>query len=92
MTEYIKLERQLGKVRRAWKRTAALSGLAIVCLEALGLVTLALLIDWIYLSSPVVRLAIFGAVALAVVVLLVRHVVSPLARRISDDQLALFVE
>jgi hypothetical protein len=92
MAEYIKLEKQLGKVRRAWKRTAALGGLAIVCLEALGLVTLALLIDWIYLSSPTVRIAIFGAVALAVVVLLVRHVVSPLVRRISDEQLALFVE
>jgi hypothetical protein len=92
MAEYKKLERQLGKVRRAWKRTAALSGLSIVCLEALGLITLALLIDWIYLSSPMIRLAIFGGVLLAVMVLLVRHVVSPLVRRISDEQLALFVE
>src|ERR1039457_6969773 len=92
MAEYKKLERQLGKVRRAWKRTAALSGLSIVCLEALGLVTLALLIDWVYLSSPMIRLAIFGGVLLAVMVLLVSHVVSPLVRRISDEQLALFVE
>ena len=35
-----KLTKKLGAVRRAWKRTAALSGLAVVCLEALGIFTL----------------------------------------------------
>ncbi|MFB3891846.1 MAG: DUF4175 family protein [Phycisphaerae bacterium] len=87
-----KLTRKLGKVRRAWKRTAALSGLAIVCLETLGILTLAFLIDWIYQPPPAVRLGILAAVLVAVVVLMARHVVRPLVRKIPHEQLALFVE
>ena len=92
MAEYGKLARQLAAVRRAWKRTAALSGLAVTCLETLGVLTVAFLIDWIYRPLPTVRLCIFAGVLAGVVALLVRHVARPLMRRISDDQVAMFVE
>jgi len=79
-------------VRRAWKRAAALAGLAIVCMESLGILTVALLIDWVYQPMPTVRVGLLVVVAVAIVVLVVRHVVRPLFRKISDDQLAMFVE
>lgn len=92
MAEYGRLAKQLAGVRRAWKRTAALSGLAVTCLETLGVLTVAFIIDWIYRPPQAWRFALLFMVLAAVVALVVRHVVRPLLRPISDDQVALFVE
>ena len=92
MAEYSRVAKQLAAVRRAWKRTAALSGLAVTCLETLGVLTVAFLIDWIYSPPPMWRCAILAGVVVAVAALLVRHVVRPIAKKISDDQVAMFVE
>jgi hypothetical protein len=92
MNEYLQVAKHLGVVRKAWKRSAALAGLAIVCMEGIGLLTVALLIDWIYQPAPPVRIGIFLIVLAAIAVLLARHVAAPLMRKISDDQLALFIE
>jgi hypothetical protein len=92
MSEYVQVARHLGEVRRAWKRAAALAGLSIVCMESVGILIVALLVDWVYRPAPGVRTGLLVLVVLAVGVLFVRHVVRPLMRKISDDQLALFVE
>ncbi len=92
MNDYSNLARQLGTVRRAWKRTAALAGLAVTCLEMCGVLALAFLIDWIYQPLPAWRMILFAAVLASLAALLLRHVVRPLLRRISDDQVAMFIE
>lgn len=92
MNDYAQLAAQLTTVRRAWKRKAALAGLAVVLIESLAIFTLAVLGDWLYQPAPMLRTGLFVAVAAAIVILLVKHVGAPLARRISDEQLALYVE
>ena len=74
MSEYLQVARHLGMVRRAYKRAAALSGLAIVCMESIGLLTLALLLDWIYQPHTAVRVGLFVVVLGMIAVLVVRHV------------------
>jgi len=92
MADYSAIARELGRVRRAWRRTAALSGLAVVVLEAAGMLALMLLVDLLYEPGLPGRLAMLAASGLALAYLAARHVVSPLARRIPDEQVALFVE
>ncbi len=92
MSDYQRVAKQLGAVRRAWKRAAALAGLAIVAIEAVGILIVALLVDWVYHPTPGVRIALLAAVIVLLAYLLFRHVISPLTKKISDDQLALFVE
>lgn len=92
MKAYSGVEIELAKVRRRWKRTAALYGLAVVLVESIGIFSILLLFNWKYQPEPPARL-IFSLVGLAVVAgLFLRHVVRPMLRRISDDQLALYVE
>ena len=62
--EYLLLAKRFATVRRAWKRAAALSGLAIVVTEGIGLFTVLLFLDWLYQPQPDVRLGLW-AVALA---------------------------
>ncbi|MCL2646719.1 MAG: hypothetical protein FWD61_06905 [Phycisphaerales bacterium] len=92
MNEYFQVAQHLSLVRRAWKRAAALAGLAIVCMESLGILSVAFLIDWVYQPMPAVRVGLLFVVVAVFAVLLLRHVVRPLLKRISDDQLAMFVE
>ena len=92
MNDYARVAQRLNTVRRAWKRTAGLSGLAIVILESSGAFTLALLIDVLYRPRPPVRVGIFALAAAGLVYLLARHIVAPLLRRIGDEQVALYVE
>jgi hypothetical protein len=92
MSDYSQLSAQLALVRRAWKRRHALAGLAIVALESVGLFTLLVLADWLYEPAPAVRVAVAAIALVVVAVLLVRHVAAHLVRRITDDQLALYVE
>ena len=92
MKAYSGVEIELAKVRRRWKRTAALYGLAVVLVESIGIFSILLLFNWKYQPEPPARL-IFSLVGLAVVAgLFLRHVVRPMLRRISDNQLALYVE
>jgi hypothetical protein len=92
MSDYLHVARHLASVRRAWKRAAALAGLAIVCIESIGILTVTLLIDWVYQPAPAVRVVLLLLVVAAVAFLFFRHVIKPLMRRISDEQLAMFVE
>ena len=92
MAEYARVASQLDVVRRAWKRTAALSGLAIVVLEAVGLLTVAFLIDVLYAPLPAVRVVLFAAVMAAALVMAARHVAKPMLRAIPDEQIAMYVE
>jgi len=92
VTDYARVASQLDVVRRAWKRTAALSGLAIVVLEAVGLLTVAFLIDALYAPLPAVRVVLFAAVMAAALVMAARHVAKPMLRAIPDEQIAMYVE
>ena len=64
MTEYLQVAKHLGVVRRAWKRAAALAGLAIVCIESVGLLTVALVYGWLRREGRPVAAAV-AALALA---------------------------
>jgi len=93
MTKHMKaFERRLSKVRRRWKAAAALDGVLLVATEALGLFMLFLLADAVYTLSGEIRLGMLGAGLIVLTVLLVRHVVRPILRRIPDEQIALYVE
>ncbi|MBM4041157.1 MAG: hypothetical protein FJ290_21865 [Planctomycetes bacterium] len=92
MNDYARVAKRLNTVRRAWKRTAALSGLAIVMLESTGIFTVAMLIDVLYRPRPPVRVGIFALAVAALGYLVARNIVAPLLRRIADRQLALYVE
>ncbi|NCO43772.1 MAG: hypothetical protein GW892_34330 [Armatimonadetes bacterium] len=92
MPEHPLIARQLVRVRRAWKRTAVLSGMAIVIVEALGIPLVAFLIDVLFRPGKAGRIAILAMACLAVLCFAAKHVAAPLFRRISDKQLALYVE
>jgi hypothetical protein len=92
MPEYRLIAKQLARVRRAWKRTAVLSGLAIVIVEALGIPLVAFLIDVLFRPGKAGRIAILAVGCLAVLCFAAKHVVAPMLRRIPDKQLALYVE
>jgi hypothetical protein len=92
MSGYAEMAGRLARVRRAWKRTEALRGLALSFVEGVGLFSVALLVDVLYRPGPAVRGLLLGAVLAAVIALLVRHVLKPVLRRIPDEQVALFVE
>lgn len=92
MTDYKNIAARLRRVRWAWKRTAALTGLAVTVLEATGMFTVALVVDLLFRPGQQGRLALLGIVAATVGVQLARHVLRPLFRRISDQQLALHIE
>jgi len=92
MSDYTEVAKHLNTVRRAWKRTAALSGLAVAVLEFTGIFTVALLVDVLYRPLPPVRVGVFVAALAALGYLLTRHVVGPVLRRIPDAQAALYVE
>lgn len=92
MTDYKPIAAQLGRVRRAWKRTAALAGLAVTVLEAAGMLAVLVLADLLFRPGVQGRLALMALLLGAVGTLLVRHVLRPLFRRIPDSQVALYVE
>ena len=86
------LKSRLGRVRRRWKLTAAVRGLLLVATEALGISLLVLLADLIYSFSGKVLLGLWCVGGAVLAVLFTRHVLYPLFRRISDEQIALLVE
>jgi len=86
------LKRRLGRVRRRWRLTAALRGLLLVLTEALGTFLVILLADLIYDFSGRVLLVLWCLGGGVVAVFLARHVLYPMFRPISDDQVALLLE
>ena len=92
MDGYAEIARRLHAVRRAWRRTAVLSGCAVGALEALGLFSVVFHADALYRPAAAVRLGALICGALAIVGLFLRYVFRPLTRKITDEQLALFVE
>ncbi len=92
MSEYTHLTGQFDRVRRGWKRAAALSGFALVLLESIGLFTLVVLLSLFYGHIAWFRTVLFTAAGVCVAVLLIRHVLLPVMRRIPDEQIALYVE
>ncbi|MDD5348965.1 MAG: hypothetical protein PHQ12_02020 [Chthoniobacteraceae bacterium] len=91
-SNYSPLAARFGEVRRSWKRAAALSGLAIVVTESVGILTVLLFLDWLYRPRPLARVVLWAAALGGVCVLFARHVVAPLLRKIPDDQIALYME
>ncbi|HCE44459.1 MAG TPA: hypothetical protein DET40_13000 [Lentisphaeria bacterium] len=92
MENYSQLSSKLGVVRRAWKRMAAISGLAIVLIESTGIFTVLMLADWIYGARPVPRLIAYAVALILVVIIFTRNVLKPLFRKIPDEQIALYIE
>ena len=90
--DYAELTARFAVVRRAWKRSAALSGLAVVATEGVGVFTALLFIDWLYQPLPMVRIGLWTVALAGIGFLLARHVFKPLARKIPDEQIALFIE
>ena len=91
-TSYQQLAARFGEVRRSWKRAAALSGLAIVVTESIGILTALLLLDWLYQPQPALRIAMWALALAGIIYFLVKHVARPLARKIPDEQIALYIE
>jgi hypothetical protein len=91
-TNYGQLAARFGTVRRAWKRAAALSGLAIVATESIGILTALLFLDWLYQPLPLIRIAMWTAAVACIGYFLARHVLKPLLRKIPDEQIALYME
>ncbi|MBI3830053.1 MAG: hypothetical protein HY291_11080 [Planctomycetes bacterium] len=89
---YIELQAHLNRVRWAWKRAAALQGLAAVVIEGVGMFLVFVLLDYVYVMPQPVRIAALALMGAALAYLFVRHVLRPLLRPISDEQLALYVE
>lgn len=92
MTEYGSIANKFGRVRRAWKRTAALSGLAVVLLESIGLLTTAILVDLLFMPGLFGRVIILFVLAISFIYLLYKNTIKPILRHIEDKQIALYVE
>ncbi len=91
-SSYSELQASLAVVRNAWKLTAMVKGLAKTVVEAVGVVFIFVMIDWLYAltSSPRLILLLVGGGFLAYV--FAREVLAPALKHIPDDQLALYVE
>lgn len=92
VNDYVQLIARFNAVRRAWKRAAALSGLAIVITESIGILTGLLFVDWLYEPLPFIRIGMWAVALVGIGYLLVRHVLKPLLRKIPDEQIALYME
>ena len=90
--QYIELQSHLDRVRWAWKRAAALQGLAAVVIEALGMFLLFLLLDYIYVLPQGARVGTLALMGAILAFFFVRHVLRPLLRLISDEQIAMYIE
>ena len=91
-SSYAELRANLGIVRRAWKRRAMTKGLAKTTVEAVGVIILFVLVDWLYSCNSATRSALLVAGLGFLAYIFVREVLGPAFRDIPDDQLALYVE
>jgi hypothetical protein len=86
------VRRRLGRIRGSIKRLFALDGLSRLVLAATAFVALTFLVDWALILPAAVRLVMLAAGLGLFAWVLGRRVVYPLGVRVSDDDLALFVE
>ena len=91
-TEYATLQAHLDQVRRGWKRTQALQGLAVVLIEGLGLFLLFALLDYAYAMPQGLRVTMLAGLGGILALLFGRHVIRPLRRELPDVQVAQYVE
>ncbi len=89
---YLELQGHLDRVRWAWKRAAALQGLATVVIEGLGMFLLFILLDYIYVLPQGARVGTLALMGAILAFFFVRHVIRPLLRPISDEQIAMYIE
>lgn len=92
MTEYAQVARELARVRRAWRRSTSLAGLAAWLLETLGLFSVAILANVLFDLHTVTRMLMLGAVVACSAAFFVWKVIRPWLRKVSDEDVALFVE
>lgn len=92
MTEYAQVAHELARVRQAWKRRTSLAGLVAWLLETLGLFSLAMLADFLFDLHMVTRLLLLGCVVVLSAAFFAWKVVRPWLRKVSDEDVALFVE
>ena len=90
--QMIRVGHRLTQARRAWKRTAALSGLVVVVSEVGGLVGVAVLADVLFSPERTGRVILLGGAVAATAFLTARHILAPLWRKITDKQMALYLE
>gem|GEM_PF-2476775 len=92
MSDYRSIAGELHRVRRAWRRTAVLTGMALVAAEAVGLFSVAILLDVLFQLGLAGRVGLLAGLVGTTAWLLARHVLAPWLRRLPDAQVALFVE
>lgn len=89
---YNEIESRLTKVRRRWRNLGLIKAVSIGVVEAMGLVLLFMLADYVYQFSPLVRTVLLGVGAAAVIAVVLRHSLEPLRKRVRNTDLALLVE
>ena len=89
---YVELQRHLDRVRWAWRRAKALQGLSAVVIEGAGMFLIFALVDHFYQMPQSARVLVLAAIGIVLGILFALHVGRPLTRKISDDQIALYIE
>jgi hypothetical protein len=89
---YRALVRVVGEVRRRWRLRQALRGLGILAIAALATFLVAALVLERLAFAPGAIMAARVALAVLVVGLLARLLLLPLGRRVTDEQVALYLE
>lgn len=83
---------RLDRVRHRWRRLEIIKAVSVGVVEALGLLMVFMLVDYLYAFSSAVRAGLLLVWIVAVLVVVARYVARPLRRQITDADLALFVE
>ena len=92
MNDSQNIRRQLASVRRAWLRTAVFAGCAIAAVEGIGILVMFLLVDLLFVSTASAHTVLATLAWTAVAALFAWHGSRPCVRRISDRDVALFIE
>ena len=86
------LERIIHGVRRRWRTRVALRGAAIVLAVATVAMTLGVLLIQDDGGSQALASVVRAGIAIAIIASIARFLVMPLSRRVSDGQVALYIE
>lgn len=92
MSNYAQLSSRLGVARRAYKRAGVMAGLVVFLIEALGIAAIAIAADVLFDLGTGGRIALLILGAAALVYFAVRHILKPLGQKITDQQMALYLE
>lgn len=92
MSDYHVVSEELARVRKAWRRAHAWHGLTVWAVELMFVFGLALLANALFDLRPLTRLLMLAAVVALTALYGWRYLVRPLRRRITDEQMALFIE